>query len=138
MRSLLRLRFIIPLLALLVSLAGTPLAAEYRMYRSSKPRDALLRTLLDEMGRAGFRYSVRKVYNEKKDGKLGFLFWLYPGKYFCEILFYERNKGKTSMIRIYTQNTRVARRFHRLFTKRMKMKPVGLVKEKRGHFPRPR
>ena len=113
-------------------LAAQPLLAGPRTYRSSLPPGKLIPRMVDQLGAKGFRMTIRKVYNEKKENKQGFVFWLYPGKYHCEITFREYRPGKSkrakgTLIRVFAQNTAVTNRFRIFFTKHMKMKEHGVT-----------
>jgi len=114
--------------ALVLLLTGTPLHAETRIFRYNGPVGELVPKLIDELGDAGFRFRVRNIYNEKNDGKYGFVFEMKPELTICELLF--ESRGKVTLVRLFTQNTADRIRFEQFFTKKMKMVAVGVPRTK--------
>ncbi len=120
---------------------GAPalLQAEYRSYRSQTPPGKLIPKLIQSMGDAGFQFRVQKVFNEQRDGRQGFVFVLQPRSSFCELSIYDA--GKNSLVRVFTQDVRDSRRFHRFFVETMKMAEVDSTPEEKmppNDWPVPR
>ena len=116
------------------------LDAEYRTYYSDVTRGKMISDLLDRMGEAGFRFSILRVYDEKRDGKLGFNLRLQPGKRYCDLIFFEGVGGKGSIVRVFTQDARDMSRFHKLLAETMKMREEGAKRSPsppRKAWPRP-
>ncbi len=125
--------------ALFLALALTaPLGAEVRFYESAKPRGSTMEAFVDELTRSGIRFTIRKVFNEDKDGRVGFIFHVAPKRLHCEVTFHERPRG--SLVRLMTQNTDEAIRFERLLTQNLKLKALGddpsRFGDTRGFLPR--
>lgn len=114
---------------LLSLLFTTALRAEYRSYTSAESREAVIDSIFAHLKKSGFRYRVRSVLTEKKEGRMGVLLWLYPGKNHCEISFYRLTDRPGTLVRIYTQDTRDALRFHHFFTATLKLHPEGMVEQ---------
>ena len=109
-------------LLLLVASVPAPLSAENRYYVSNLERGELVTHFLDELESAKIKITIRKFFNEKSDGKLGFTFWLHPGKTHGEITFHDRGPQAGSFLRIYNQNDHDTRLFRDFFLKRLKLK----------------
>ena len=120
MKSLPKISSIKMLLFLLLALG--PLRAESSFYSSEEPRGELFSIFLDKLADAGIKLTTRTFFNEKNDGKLGFSFWLYPGKTHGEITFHNRSQGKGSIVKVMTQNSDDMTRLREFFIKQMKMK----------------
>jgi len=93
--------------------------AESREYSSVLPPGKLIPAVIDELGRAGFRFTVRTVFNEARDGKQGFVFVLQPRQTLCELSFFSDRTG--SQVRIFTQDAQDLARFHLFFVQNMHM-----------------
>ena len=118
----------------------TSLSAEKNYYSSTRPRGKIVQELVEKMAKAGFKFKIRKVYNENRDGHSGFVFWLLPRRTHCEITFHHKKAGKGTIVKIYTQDRIDSSRFHSFFTRQMKMKQWGSINpgQKGGGWPQPR
>lgn len=115
---------------LFLTLAATSLVAARRVYESSRPLEKTVVSMLDEMSAAKLKFTVRKVYDRKLDGKEGFVLYLAPRNTLCEITFRaDPAKPNRSVIMVYTQDTRDSEMFHTFFTERMKLAEVGVTEE---------
>ncbi len=121
MKQLTRILFI-----LIFALSAGMLHAEMRTYRSPQTVGKFVPRLVDELGNAGFSFTVKSVYNEKKDGKQGFVFVLQPRGTICELVFFDEG-GKSSLVRVRTQDGQDMDRFHRFFLQRLTMSEVGVT-----------
>ena len=125
-----------------LALPVASLSAETRFYESVRTRGATMEAFIDELTRSGVHFSIRKVFNENKDGRVGFVFLLAPKRSYCEVTFHERPKGGGSLVRIMTQSTDEANRFETLLTRRLKLKALGEDPARhgdtRGFLPRRR
>lgn len=99
--------------------ALTSLQAEHRLYRSTRPVGQMVPELIDGLASGGFRFTVQRVYNEEKDGKQGFTFLLMPRKTYGEVTFMA--EGNASIVRVFTQDSDDAARFHKFLTSTMGM-----------------
>lgn len=99
------------------------LFAETQFYEAKKPIGDTVADLINQMGDAGLKYSVRKIYNAKVDGTEGMLVRFKRTRAMCEIRFYQDAKIKNrSMIRILAQDQSDADRLHTILINKMKMK----------------
>jgi len=100
-----------------------PVGAETRFYsHDSSARGKLVETFLDSLESAGIHITIRKFFDEKKDGRLGFSFWLHPGKTHGEITFHDRTGTGGSFVKLNTQNGDDTERFRAFFIEKMKLK----------------
>lgn len=115
-----------------------PAAAETRFYQSPDDRGVAMERIVDAMSARHIQFSVRSVFNEKRDGKVGFVFLLRPSRRYCEIAFYPGRDG--SLVRVLTQTTADAGLFHNLLVGTLKLRAIGEDPAKfgdvRGFSPR--
>ncbi|MCR9140895.1 MAG: hypothetical protein NXI24_01385 [bacterium] len=117
-------------LLVLLSLGATSLSAARRVYESHQPLEKTVVKMLDQMSAAKMKFTVRKVYDRKADGKEGFVMYLAPRNTLCEITFRaDPDQPKRSVIVVYTQDTRDSETLHRFFTQRMQLAEVGVTDE---------
>ena len=129
------------MLAIVAIVAVGPLAAEIRFYESRQARGPTMEAFVDELTRSGIRFVVRKVFNEEKDRRVGFVFLLAPKRTYCEVTFHERPRGRGSLVRIMTQSTEEANQFEILLTRHLKFRAIGEDPARHGDttgFPRRR
>ena len=112
--------------AVMMAMLAGGLSAETRTYRSSQAIGKFVPRMVDELGNAGFTFTVKTAYNEKRDGKQGFVFLLQPRNTVCELVFFDE-AGKSSLVRIRTQDGADTDRFHKFFTQRLSMTEVGVT-----------
>jgi hypothetical protein len=109
-------------IVLFLPIAGS-LAAERRLYQYNGPAGEFVPKFIDTMTGDGFKFSVKSVYNEKNDGKQGFVIILKPSGAFCEVTFTE--KGKISIISFFSQNSSDMANINSLLLLKMKMVEIG-------------
>ena len=112
-------------IALWMSLSPTLLGAEWRTYSSKQFLSGLLESLLQQMQNEKISFQVKKVFNEKTEGKRGFILRLKRTGAICQFLFYSK-ANKETMVKVFTQNNRDSRLFHRLLSQKLKMKEIGV------------
>ncbi|MEQ9363348.1 MAG: hypothetical protein RIF32_03840 [Leptospirales bacterium] len=112
----------------LLTLGAPALSAARRVYESKQPLEKTVVAMLDQMSAAKMKFTVRKVYDRKADGKEGFVMYLAPRNTLCEITFRaDPTQPKRSVILVYTQDIRDSETLHRFFTQRMKLAEVGVT-----------
>jgi len=123
----------------LVLFASTALHAETAMYRAAEPTGSFVPRMISGLADAGFRFKVRSVYNEAKDGKQGFVFLLEPRGSLCDLQLFNENNGKSTLLRFKVQDAQDAARFHKFFRENMRMMEVGVgqIPEGPTNWPRP-
>jgi hypothetical protein len=117
----------------------TAVQAESALYRAAEPVGSFVPRMISGLGDAGFRFKVRNVYNEAKDGKQGFVFLLEPRGSLCDLQIFNENNGKTTLMRFTVQDAQDAARFHKFFRENMRMMEVGVgqIPEGPANWPRP-
>ena len=114
------------LLCSILFLAATALHAETSMFRAPEPVGTFVPKMISGLGDAGFRFKVRSVYNEAKDGKQGFVFLLEPRGSLCDLQLFNENNGKSTLLRLKVQDTQDAARFQKFLTSSLRMTEVGV------------
>ncbi len=118
------------LLAFVLSLGASNLAAARRVYESQQPLEKTVVAMLEQMSAAKMKFTVRKVYDRKADGKEGFVMYLPPRNTLCEIVFRaDPKQPKRSVIIVLTQDARDSEQLHRFFTQRMRLAEVGVTED---------
>lgn len=127
------------LLFALILLVSTALQAESAMYRAAEPVGSFVPRMISGLGDAGFRFKVRSVYNEAKDGKQGFVFLLEPRGSLCDLQIFNENNSRSTLLRFKVQDAADAARFHKFFREHMRMTEVGVgqIPEGPTNWPRP-
>ena len=108
----------------------TSISAEKRMYQYNGSVGKFVPELIDTMTAEGIQFSIKSVYNEKKDGKQGFVMFMKPSGNFCEVTFMD--KGKISLVSIFSQNSSDMSRINILFLLKMKMVELGATEEEKS------
>lgn len=113
--------------------------AETAMYRAAEPVGSFVPRMISGLGDAGFKFKVRKVYNETKDGKQGFVFLLEPRGSLCDLELFAENSGKSTILRLKTQDAQDAARFQKFFTGSLHMAEVGVgqIPDAPAGWPKP-
>ena len=127
------------LFGFILVLATTALHAETSMFRAPEPVGSFVPKMISGLGDAGFRFKVRSVYNEAKDGKQGFVFILEPRGSLCDLQLFNEDNGKSTLLRLKVQDTQDAARFQKFLTSNLKMTEVGVgqIPEAPAGWPRP-
>lgn len=109
------------------------------MYRAAEPVGSFVPKMISGLGDAGFKFQVRSVYNETKDGKQGFVFILEPRGSLCDLQLFAENNGKSTLLRLKTQDAQDAARFQKFLTASLRMTEVGVgqIPEAPANWPRP-
>lgn len=108
-------------------LMAGPLAAEKRTYRSAQPVHDVISSFLDSLEKNNIRFAIQKTYNEKTDGRLGFVLVLQPGKRLMDVRFMSESKNAT-LVQVQTHSQSDGRLAHKMLAEDLKMAEVG-VKE---------
>lgn len=101
------------------------LNAEKRTYRSEKPVHNVISSFLDSLETNQIQFAIRKTYNEKTDGRLGFVLILQPGQRMMDVRFMNE-KNKATLVQIQVQNQSDARLAHKMLVNEMKLTEVGI------------
>ena len=109
---------------------NAPLGAEWRSYQIQKPVAKVLENFLKQMETQKIRFSIRKIFDQRREAKQGFVLQLLPRGTFCELAFYARPKQKQTLIRVFTQDHKDSQLFHGLMVKKLKMKEIGVSPSK--------
>ncbi len=102
------------------------LGAEWRKYEGQNSKADTLKKLLSQMEKEKVRFSIKRVYNEKTEGKSGFVLILLPKKTICKIIFHNRTQKNGVLLRVFTQNYNDSRFFHKIIVKKLGMKESGV------------
>ena len=125
-RAITRAKARASLIALFLFICFTdPLGAEWRSYQIRKSVAQVLESFLAQMEAQKIRFSVKRVFQQSREGKQGFVLQLLPRGTFCEMAFYAKPKQKQTLIRVFTQDHKDAQLFHKLMVKKLKMKEIG-------------
>ena len=119
-------RLCIAAAALLLYFWGYPLGAEWRSYQIRKPAAQVLENFLKQMDAQKIRFSIRRVFEQSREGKQGFVLQLLPRGTFCELAFYAKPGQKRTLIRVFTQDRQDSQLFYKIMVKKLKMKEIGL------------
>ena len=116
------------ILALIAGLVVTaPLSAARRVYESQQPLEQTVARMLDQMAADKMKFTVRKVYDRKNDGKEGFLLFMPTRGSLCEITFRaDVANPKRSLIMVFAQDSRDEQLFHGFFTRSMGLSELGV------------
>ena len=115
---------------------SSPLSAEWRSYESKKLVSHLLPALLTELKNQNISFQVKKVFNQKREGKEGFMIHLKPRNTLCKFIFYHKSKKqKYSLIRIFTENSSDSRLLNRIFILKLGMREAVIYQQKNETWP---
>ena len=118
------------LLLLSLTFGASSLFAAKRVYESKQPLEKTVAAMIDQMSADKLKFTIRKVYDRKADGKEGFVLYLAPRNTLCEITFRsDAANPKRSLIVVFSEDTRDAETFHKFFTKSMGLSEVGVTEE---------
>ncbi|MCB1325236.1 MAG: hypothetical protein H7A21_07160 [Spirochaetales bacterium] len=115
------------LAAALVGVLASPLLAERRSYESAQPVGQTVAGVIDALAAAGVQFRVEQVFNEQRDGKLGFSAAMLPSGAICELSFHaDPGNASRTLIKVFTQEASDGRRIHAVLVDRLHMREVGV------------
>ncbi len=115
---------------------SSPISAEWRSYESKESVSHLLPSLLAGLKNQNISFQVKKVFNQKREGKEGFMIHLKPRNTLCKLLFYHKSKKqKYSLIRVFTENSSDSRLLSRILIVKLGMREAGIYQQKNETWP---
>lgn len=120
-------RALFSVLFFLFMISAGQLSAERSVFHYNGPLKDFVPRLIDAMSESGIQFTVKGVYNEEKDKKQGFVFYLKPSNHYCEITF-AQTKGH-SIVKLFTQEASDMSLLSNMLIKKLKMKEVGVTDE---------
>jgi hypothetical protein len=94
----------------------TAVFSETRYYRYNGPINEFLPKFVDSLGEAKLKFQITKQYDENKDGRLGFMMLVLPGRRLVDLQIFNE-QDKTTFIKIFYENPWDGKVFHDIFMK---------------------